>query len=115
MIYLLAIFLWSFWGADGVWEYNLAQSPEELFQECRMFNGGCATSEQEIWILLINRYMPSSYPCLTVEDHEFAHALGYTHEDMKQLCYEEKLKNPDGKYYSITKNAEHILYWQQRG
>lgn len=115
MIYLLAIFLWSFWGADGVWEYNLAQSPEELFQECYQYSGGCATSDRQIWILESNRYMPSTYFCLTVEEHEQAHALGLTHEDMKDLCYDWRLKHPEANYYSISSNPVHIAYWQQRG
>jgi len=108
--------MWTFWGVGGEWDYYLAQTPWELFQECRQYSGGCATSDREMWVLESNRYMPSTYSCLTVEDHEFAHAVAdWSHEDMDEKCKEWRLKHPEVKSYSISSNPAHILYWEQRG
>ena len=107
MIQFLAIFLWAFWGSDGEqWEYHLAETPYELAVECGNYQGGCATPDKEIWVLSEHRYLPSNYACLTVEEHEQAHALGYSHGDMASLCMWDSMKQYQLMY--PTNNIEHL-------
>lgn len=94
-------------GGDGEpVDYYLAETPWELMEECGSFVGGCHTPYHEIWVLEEHRYQQSNYPCFTVEEHEQAHALGFTHGDMASTCMLSQMKLYGTMY--PTNNIEHL-------
>lgn len=90
---------WSLMGSDGyMWDYYTVDTRQEIEDRCGYANGCTDPPHHRAYALESVRYQPSDKPCLTVEEHELLHVLGWWHGDMILFCLQQLADELQEKY-----------------
>jgi len=97
---------WSLRGSDGyIWEYYTVDTEEELQAICGWAAGCTQPQDHKAYVWEKVRHHPSDKPCLTVEEHELMHVLGWWHNDMILFCLKVMTDQLQEQYPTMARST----------